>query len=149
MKLISHRGNIDSIKPERENTQAYIDEAIGAGYDVEIDVWRVGGLLFLGHDGPEHLINKEWLLGRGKFLWVHCKNFAALSYLIDHDVRTFYHRVEQHTIINNCNLIWSHDLEDANEKSIIPLLSEDDIQFYDKFSHVHGICSDFIAKAKK
>ena len=38
MKLISHRGNLTEINPERENTEPYIDEAISKGYDVEVDV---------------------------------------------------------------------------------------------------------------
>ena len=37
MKLISHRGNIDGPQPDRENSPNYINEAIEAGYNVEID----------------------------------------------------------------------------------------------------------------
>ena len=39
MKLIAHRGNIDGPNPERENSPEYIEEALKAGYDVEVDVW--------------------------------------------------------------------------------------------------------------
>ena len=52
MILISHRGNIDGKKPHLENQPDYIDEAIALGYDVEIDVWLIDGVLFLGHDAP-------------------------------------------------------------------------------------------------
>ncbi len=41
MFLISHRGNISGKLPERENTVDYIQEALGLGYDVEVDVWMV------------------------------------------------------------------------------------------------------------
>ena len=34
--LISHRGNLDGLNPERENSPDYIDEAISKGYDVEM-----------------------------------------------------------------------------------------------------------------
>ena len=38
MIFISHRGNISSKNTNRENSPEYIDEAIGQGFDVEIDV---------------------------------------------------------------------------------------------------------------
>jgi hypothetical protein len=144
MILISHRGNINSILPHRENSTKYIDEAIALGYNVEIDVRLIGGKLFLGHDSPDFNISLSWLLYRSKSLFVHTKNFEALSFLIDKDLMVFYHQTEHHTIINKCNLIWSHNLSEANEKSIIPLLSLDDIIKF-KEKKVAGICSDFIA----
>lgn len=143
--LISHRGNLGSLDPSKENSPHYIDEAILSEYDVEIDVRYIDGKLYLGHDTPDYETSLEWLLGRKHNLWVHCKNFAALSYLIDKELRTFYHQKENHTIINNCNLIWSHQLDEANEKSIIPLLSEEDIINHNSYIPVYGICSDFVS----
>jgi len=64
MKLISHRGNISAVIPERENSQMYIQEAIDAGYDVEIDVRYINGILYLGHDQPEYAIELSWLIER-------------------------------------------------------------------------------------
>lgn len=144
MILISHRGNIDCIIPEQENTPIYIDKAILLGYDVEIDVRFINDKLFLGHDTPDYEVSLEWLLERKIYLWVHTKNFGALSYLINKRLRTFYHQKENHTIINNCNLIWSHELSEANEKSIIPLLSKEDITKQPVPQNVYGICSDFV-----
>ena len=43
MILISHRGNIDGRIPEKENHPNYIDAAIKAGYDVEVDLWEIDG----------------------------------------------------------------------------------------------------------
>lgn len=143
MILISHRGNVSEILPNRENSPDYIDEAIAQGYGVEMDVRLVNGVLSLGHDFPQYDISLDWLLDRNKHLWIHCKNFAALSYLIDKDVKTFYHQKENHTIINNCNLIWSHELSEADENSIIPLLSKEDIAKPHP-KNVYGICSDFV-----
>src|SRR5215472_14024925 len=100
MILISHRGNIDGLYPAEENRPEYIDRAIAAGYDVEMDVRFIGRQLFLGHDTPDYPVSLEWLLQRKDWLWVHCKNFNALSALIDEDLRVFYHQKENHTIIN-------------------------------------------------
>ena len=52
MKLIAHRGNINGINPQRENTIDYIEEAIELGYDVEIDLNLHKGGFYLGHDKP-------------------------------------------------------------------------------------------------
>lgn len=144
MKLISHRGNVDGLHPELENHQSYIDKAISLGYDVEMDVRFIDGKLFLGHDTPDYEVTLQWLVDRNNYLWVHTKNFGALSHLIVHDLRVFYHQKENHTIINNCNLIWSHELSEANERSIIPLLSLADIAAFNG-TKVAGICSDFIS----
>ncbi len=46
MFYISHRGNIDQIIPERENSPDYINEAIAQGYHVEIDVRLIGDNCF-------------------------------------------------------------------------------------------------------
>lgn len=145
MKLISHRGNINGCIPEAENKPDYIDDTIRLGYDVEIDVWNVDGKLFLGHDEPQYRVELNWLVERRDYLWIHTKNFEALDYLIDKNVRVFYHEQERQTIINNCNLIWSHDLDRTSSKSIIPLLDLTSIQNnHEQYKHVYGICSDYI-----
>jgi len=54
MILISHRGNINGKFESYENEPTYIDLALSKGYDVEIDVWYVDGLLYLGHDKPQY-----------------------------------------------------------------------------------------------
>ena len=53
MKLISHRGNINGRIENYENNPDYIDDTIRLGYDVEVDVWMIEGVLFLGHDEPQ------------------------------------------------------------------------------------------------
>ena len=148
MKLISHRGNIDGLNPSMENSPEYITEAIDAGYDVEIDVWSIDHELYLGHDNPQYPVKLDWLSERRDSLWIHAKNFEALDSLIDKKVRVFYHTSEEQTIINNCNLIWSHNLNTLSGKSIIPLLSIQDSMKCVQYNDVYGICSDFIESVK-
>jgi aryl-phospho-beta-D-glucosidase BglC (GH1 family) len=64
MILISHRGNLNGPNPERENSPKYIDEAIEAGYDVEIDIWLNDGILYLGHDSIQYETSLQWLKNR-------------------------------------------------------------------------------------
>lgn len=158
--LISHRGNIDGPIIARENSPDYIDEAIADGYDVEIDVRMayVDGAwsLFLGHDTPDYPVTFEWLLKRRDKLWIHTKDFKSLDMLISLGLRVFYHQLEAHTIIGNAQVIWSHNLEEASSKSIIPMLSLDSIIYYgDKSTNeyvknlmVYGVCSDYVAEIR-
>jgi hypothetical protein len=83
MKLISHRGNVDSRRPDMENQPSYIDQAIASGYDVEVDIWHTPTGWCLGHDGPELTISQMWLHDRADKLWLHCKNFLALQKLLN------------------------------------------------------------------
>jgi len=143
MILISHRGNVDSVNIYKENTQSYIQEAIDLGYDVEIDVWCISyDQLYLGHDKPENFVKIDWLLDRKDNLWVHCKNFKALTKLIELDLRVFYHTMEDYTIISDKH-IWAHNLENIDENCIIPLIDEIDIKGWIP-KLVFGVCSDYI-----
>ena len=47
MILISHRGNLDGKNESEENNPLYIEEALNAGYEVEIDVWYKYGEFYL------------------------------------------------------------------------------------------------------
>ena len=145
MILISHRGNINTVNLERENTKSYIQEAIDLGYDVEIDVRYADGKFWLGHDEPDYEVELEWLLERKNNLWIHCKNFLSLARLINTNLIIFYHQDENHTIIGNTKAIWSHDIDDANHQSIIPLIDIDSVNSFKNFNQkYYGICSDFI-----
>lgn len=142
MILISHRGNLYGRIPERENSESYIDEAIDIGYAVEMDVWIFDNKVYLGHDNPQYLTSVDWLLDREKHLWVHTKNIEALSLLINTGLRTFYHSTEHHTIINNCNIIWSDYIKEAKCNSIIPMMND----LSNIPCHVFGVCSDIIGR---
>lgn len=143
MKLIAHRGNINGKCSEKENRPDYIDEAIIQGYDVEIDVWFSDDCLWLGHDNPQYKISTDWLDERKDKLWIHCKNFYALSELIMHPtLRVFFHETEDYTIIRN-GLIWAHNLKEINDHCIIPLLSKEEVSKKPDVE-VFGICSDYV-----
>lgn len=144
MLLISHRGNISGVNSLRENSQDYIDEAISKGFDVEIDIWNVGGHLYLGHDVGQYEVNLDWLTARKDRLWVHTKNILAVQFIMNSNLRFFFHEKERHTIIYNANLIWSHDTSEACTLSIIPLLDNQSFLRRREFDTVYGICSDFV-----
>jgi len=99
MKLISHRGNIEGRNPEFENSPRYIDLAIENGFDVEIDVWFIGGEFFLGHDAPTYLVDSSWLLCRSSSIWCHAKNMEAMGkMLLMDDINCFWHETDRMTL---------------------------------------------------
>jgi hypothetical protein len=150
IKLISHRGNINGVNTERENEQTYLQEAIEAGYDVELDIRRLNHTLWFGHDGPTHMASMAWLLNYKNNLWIHTKNFDAMDFLIEHNFRVFYHQIEDHVVIGNTRIIWSRAISEASTRSMIPLLSMDDINQVDiKSLNVYAICSDFVQTIKE
>ena len=142
MILISHRGNVDSINIKRENTKSYIQEAIDLGYDVEVDIRYTDGKFLFGHDIGQYYVELQWLLDRKHKLWVHCKDFEAISELINSEVRVFYHDKEAYRIISDKH-IWAHNLNNVDDKCIIPLLSKDELMSWNPVD-VYGICSDYI-----
>jgi len=148
MKLISHRGNIIGPVPNRENSPSYIDAAISAGYEVEIDVSFIDDKLYLGHDSPDYEVTLTWLNMRKEKLWIHCKNLeSAIKLSKLENIKLFCHTSDPYIFTSN-NYLWVHDLNlKLNNRCIIPLLSEIDIISYNK-QIVYGVCTDYITFAE-
>lgn len=149
MILISHRGNIDGPNPKRENTLEYIQEAIEAGYDVEIDFWSLDSQLWLGHDKPEHKVDWpdiETELDCEK-LWFHCKNVEAildLDYLYA-GFHYFWHQEDDVTLTSK-RYVWTYPGKTLIEGAIAVMPE----RFPDwDISKAGGICSDYISKYKE
>lgn len=107
MLIISHRGNLDGPDPARENTTEYIAEAASAGFEVEVDVWLLGGKFRLGHDGPGEEVSGDWLLENDGVLWCHAKNVPALEAMASRGLRCFFHEGDEATITSR-GVIWMH-----------------------------------------
>lgn len=99
MILISHRGNITGIEKELENKPDYIFNALDKGFDVEIDIWKYKGDLYLGHDEPNTLLPDRLLENKNK-LWFHAKNLDSLLDLHQLNVHYFWHQNDDVTITN-------------------------------------------------
>lgn len=140
--LISHRGNINGVNPDKENNPKYILEAIRKGYECEIDVWFAKDRLYLGHDEPQYEINLNFL--QNKKLWCHAKNLPALEYMLLHNVHCFWHQRDDYTITSK-GYIWAYPGKSVNNLCIdvLPELNKD-INLY-KLNSV-GVCSDYISK---
>jgi hypothetical protein len=145
MILISHRGNIDGKIVDRENHPSYIDEAIALEYNVEIDVWMIEGVLFLGHDEPQYGVTQHWLNERYEHLWIHCKNVEAMEWFNMIGGFNYFWHEEDTMVLTSMNIIWAYPGKQPIQSSIavMPEIHNDDL------SKCVGICSDYIVNYKK
>ena len=146
MILISHRGNVNGKFESYENEPNYIDSTIRNGYDVEVDVWYVDGVLYLGHDKPQYGVDFEWFKQRIAKLWIHCKNVQALLYFKDcgYDVHYFWHEEDTVTLTSK-GYVWAYPGKQPikNSIAVMPEVGGDDTEY------CIGVCSDFIQNYRK
>jgi len=137
MVIISHRGNIKGPNPQLENNPDHIRTII-QHYDCEIDVWKVGDKIFLGHDNPQYPVDVSFFNHIG--LWCHAKNLEALQFLLELGITCFYHNIDDFTLTNN-RYIWTYPGKPVTRRSIIVDLSTNWIE---KNYDCYGVCVDYI-----
>lgn len=143
MKLISHRGNINGKIPNNENHPEYIDEALHAGFDVEIDMWWVDGRIYLGHDEPQYEVDTKWLENRMDNLWVHCKNVDLLDWIRSTSLHWFWHEEDTLTLTSKGH-VWVYPGKQpiVGSIAVMPEIHDEDV------SKCIGVCSDVISRYK-
>jgi hypothetical protein len=148
MKIISHRGNIVGPNPSRENTPSYIDTAISAGYEVEVDIRFINEKYYLGHDTPDYEVTQTWLVKRKDKLWIHCKNVEAANELSQIGSVQFFCHTSDPFVLTSNGFVWAHDLSiETTNRIIIPLLGEQDLIEYQGKS-AYAACTDYVSFAK-
>lgn len=144
MILISHRGNVSGRIPEVENSLEYVDAALSIGYDVEIDVRMIDGVLFLGHDEPQYGTTQDWLNKRSDKLWIHCKNIEAIEWFNGiYGFNYFWHDTDTVTLTSK-GFVWTYPGKQPIKRSIavLPEMYNEDV------SNCVGVCSDYIQNYK-
>lgn len=146
MKLIAHRGLTNGPNVDLENKPEQILKSLSEGYDCEIDLWYVNGDLYLGHDGPQYSINKDFLREIG--LWIHAKNLAALRFLVDTNYNYFWHQNDDF-ILTSHNFIWTYPGKDLTMRSVMVMPEWLDNTLNNaRQARCFGVCSDFVAQLK-
>jgi len=146
VKIIAHRGNIEG-SDSHENDPSYLIAAMQQGFDVEIDLWMIKGLLYLGHDKPDYLIKEDFIHDHKDHLWVHCKNIIEpgnCKYFYRENINYFFHEKDPH-VVTSCGYIWTYPgIADYCNKSIAVLPE----QFINKTvpESVYGVCTDYAIK---
>lgn len=144
--LISHRGNIFGPNPSRENQPTYINEALKLGYDVEVDVWLLNGIYYLGHDKPEYIVDPEYFLNPK--IWTHCKNLPAIDALsLEHDANCFSHDKDDYVLTSKC-YIWVHYNSKVKLTNNCIIILPEKVPGW-QLNGCAGICSDFVDEYKR
>ena len=146
---IAHRGNTDGPNPNRENDPTYIDEAINAGFDVEVDVWCFDNEIFLGHDDAVYEVTRDWIYEHAKYAWYHAKNHSALHCLLtmnykkDNPVCNFFHNEDDYTLTST-GWIWAYPgkLGSLRTVAVMPENYMTEVTFFD------AVCSDYVERYK-
>jgi len=148
MKFISHRGNIRGRIPQSENMPDYVNEAILAGYDVEVDAWVVTpeNKIFLGHDEPEFEVNLNFLKSRFDKLWIHCKNVKALHYFLEHEELNCFHCSSNEPVVLTSKKVMWMNVKQKLMKGSVCVLPE--VGANGALQDCLGVCSDFIERFK-
>jgi len=144
MRLIAHRGNLRGPDSARENRKDYLDAALDAGFDAELDIWVVKNQLFLGHDGPHYPVELDWVCERIENLWIHCKNVEALEVMDGTGLNYFFHDNDAYTLTSN-GFIWTFPKQKlAQQNAVAVWLEPQDPRSGDDFSLAEAICGDYV-----
>lgn len=152
MILISHRGNLYGPKKDKENKPNYVEEAIEAGFDVEVDVRYdvFSDKWYLGHDDFSHEISFFWLEKHKKYLWIHCKDLESLykfSLLPPHkDFNYFWHQKDDYTLTSK-RYIWTYPGKKHTSNSVMVLLGPNK-KINELKMECFGLCSDYVGELK-
>jgi hypothetical protein len=144
MIYIAHRGNLNGPNPSQENNPVYIREALGAGWDAEVDVWLLETSWWLGHDKPTYRVESSFF--RNKGLWCHAKNVEALEKLVALPwVNCFWHQNDD-CVVTSKKFIWTFPGKSLTSKSIavMPEAAKGWV-----INEVAGICTDYVEKYQK
>lgn len=145
MIFISHRGNINGKNKRRENTIEYINEALCAGFNVEVDIWYKKKNFYLGHDNPKTKISTKFL--KNKKIWCHAKNFDAIVMSKQNNLHFFWHQNDDY-VLTSKGIIWTYPGKKLfkNSVNLMPENQKNKINFKKKY---FGICSDYIEYYKR
>jgi hypothetical protein len=146
MKFIAHRGLLLGKNPDIENLPGTIDHAIEQGFDVEIDLRKIGDSFYLGHDQEQmRFIDFKFITDRAAHLWVHAKNLDVFDYLYDYrDSINYFWHTDEAVVITSHGTPWAFP-GNFNIRNGIAVCPEYKMNY--KEAHrlpVQGICSHHI-----
>lgn len=143
MLLVAHRGNFEGPKPELENSLSYVSLALEQGFHCEVDLWKYDNDLWLGHDGPEHRVSRDYILEHSRKLWLHCKNLEALQFISEHKaiLNGFWHEEDSYSLTTK-GYIWTFPGKSVTPLSVIVDNSRHATKSVSPSAF--GVCGDYV-----
>lgn len=148
MLLIAHRGNLTGPNPSEENKPEYIQQALDAGFSVEIDLGMKDSQLYLGHDYAQYEVSEEFLDKYSGRLWVHCKDCFAFEASLRLNLNCFWHDTDSYTM-TSYGYVWCYPSKHPVGKMSVTVLPElyVDVKEINK-DNVFAVCSDYVLDIK-
>lgn len=139
-RWIAHRGLTHGPNPDLENLPNHVEQTLGAGFDVLVDVWRSpeDGTLWLGHPEPQHQVDACFLMNER--LWCRAANSHTLLWLLKAGCRCLFHDTDDQVLTSD-GWIWTYPGEPLTEYSIC-VLPERSARH--DWTQAAGVCSDYV-----
>jgi glycerophosphoryl diester phosphodiesterase len=150
VRIIAHRGLINGPDKEFENRPESIELAFENDFDAEIDIWRIDGEWFLGHDDAQYPVDSAWIMSAAPRAWFHCKNAEAMLWMANHSkgINFFWHDSDDYTLTST-GYIWAYPGSKVEGNSVI-VMPERIMRIEDlKTVECYGVCTDFAMLARK
>lgn len=143
MRLIAHRGNINGpefsiLDGTRENTLDHLLNALGRGYDVEVDVMLIKDKMYAGHDLPLYDMT-GWDLPIDR-TWYHCKNVDAFVHLSHDGVNAFMHDSDDYAFTTH-GYLWANVGRPCVSGNSVQVLPEQSGWRID--TNAYAVCTDY------
>ena len=138
MIVISHRGNVNGRNLNIENEPDHVLSLLKQNIPVEIDVWLIDKVWYLGHDKPSYVVDVSYL--KLPLLWCHAKNIQALEEMLAKDIHCFWHQEDNYTLTSK-GVIWTYPGIPTTNNTVIVDTSED---WKSKQYTCKGVCVDYL-----
>ena len=140
IKFIAHRGNVNGVRKELENTDQYLKAAYTQGYDVELDIRAKNGILYYGHDECQEVVDLGFIQQPG--IWCHAKDTDALRILLGMRTNCFWHDVDACTLTSYGHIWCFPGVHIQHSKAI--WLDLGGIPLPNNVNGIYGYCGDKI-----
>jgi hypothetical protein len=140
-RWILHRGLLAGPDSDLENNESNFKKRLNEGWDVEIDIWNIDGVFWLGHDHPTSRLEDTLLLTHPN-VWVHCKNLEALS-IMPSNAHYFVHDNDMATLTSK-QFIWCFPGNMVNSRKCVIVLPERVGFKFPILTNAMAVCSDFV-----
>lgn len=144
---ICHRALKNGPNKQLENKEVEIMRRLEEGWNIEIDIWNIDGIWWLGHDSPESkLVDKDIL--KNSNVWIHCKNLKALEECLKiEDVHCFTHDSDEATLTSK-QYIWCYPGILLRNRSVcvMPERCIASLNMEDVMRTNGAVCSDYTPK---